>query len=181
VSNREAGPYYGGFSADPFPPPVRGSRVLINGSISGTSISGPSSTSIPPKCISGTDSSTSIPPKRVPPARSFTNSSEEFRARIPCSPDWTAPPSVKGTRVKGRAIITPKSGILIAPHAWGLFRLCALDLGYQLKSAGRRCHYLHLIVTRVRFLSQKQHPYRMESLHIAVQLFGRAQAPPPIL
>ena len=33
------------------------------------------------------------------------------------------------------------------------------DLGHQLKSAGRRCDYLHLTVTWVRFLSQEQHPY----------------------
>src|SRR5208282_6452202 len=40
-----------------------------------------------------------------------TNSSEEFLPRIRCSPDWTAPPSIKGTGPG----ITPKSGILIAP------------------------------------------------------------------
>jgi hypothetical protein len=33
------------------------------------------------------------------------------------------------------------------------------DLGHQLKSAGCRCYYLHLTVTRVRFLLQEQHPY----------------------
>ena len=59
---------------------------------------------------------------------------------------WTGQPPLQNLESKSpRRMVTVPS--------------CLSDLGHQLKSAGRRRHYLYLTVTWVRFLPQEQHPY----------------------
>jgi hypothetical protein len=62
---------------------------------------------------------------------------------------WRGREELRGERVSGIRDECPEPD-----SGWG-----TSDLGHQLKSAGRRCDYLHLTVTWVRFFPQEQHPY----------------------